>query len=125
MSSGLFNLYLPYFSSNVYVKFELINWKFIFFINSRKHLIFCLGKISPAILSKAGNDIDAACLNNPLVSTEHIRVTPAGNLQCKYIFHIITPSSCKELTERIELVLKEAEKMGMTSISLPTLGAGW
>ena len=64
------------------------------------------------------------CSSNPLVSTDCLRVTKGYDLPCKYVFHLITPNTAQELTHRVKIVLDEAKKLGITSISFPTLGAG-
>ena len=83
-----------------------------------------IGKISPAVLAKAGNEMQDGCDNNPLVEISHLKVTKGYNLSCKYVFHLVTPSSCDDLTERVKIVLNTAQQLGIDSISFPTLGAG-
>ena len=99
---------------------EMISRKCLQFLSS-----VCLkGKISPAVLAKAGIEIANECDTNPLVFTSCLKVTKGYNLSCKYVFHLVTPSSSDDLTKRVKICLEEAQKLGIDSISFPTLGAG-
>ena len=87
--------------------------------------VLFLGKISPAVLKKAGKELQTKCTLKPIVDVNNLRVTEGCNLGCQYVFHLVTPDSAEELTKRLKIVLEEAEKLTITSISLPTIGAGW
>ena len=83
-----------------------------------------LGKISPVVLKKAGKELQTKCTSKPIIDVNNLRVTEGCNLGCQYVFHLVTPNSAEELTIRLKVVLEEAEKLTITSISLPTIGAG-
>ena len=50
-------------------------------------------------------------------------ITGAGRLQCKHIFHLVA-RDVKEWKTVIGNMLMAAEKMNLTSITMPPLGTG-
>jgi len=82
------------------------------------------GSVSKAILRRAGSEMQLECTNNPVLQSKHIRVTKGWNLFCENVIHVETPRSVDKLAERIKEALDDAELIGVTSVALPTLGAG-
>ncbi|CAK8690930.1 unnamed protein product [Clavelina lepadiformis] len=82
------------------------------------------GAISSAILKRAGNKLQEQCRNYPVLQAPSIRVTAGYNLLCKYVIHLLTPSSLDNFAQLIKSALDNAELLGVASVALPTLGAG-
>jgi len=80
--------------------------------------------VSKSILREGGKNLQKQCSDEPVLASTHARVTNGGNLQCKYIIHIMTPSTSESLTVRIKEALDAASLIGAASVALPTLGAG-
>ena len=51
-------------------------------------------------------------------------ITKAGNLPCKYIFHLAPKHDQKSWKAVLEQCFQEAEKLQMTSLVLPPVGTG-
>uniref|UniRef100_H2XY94 Macro domain-containing protein n=3 Tax=Ciona intestinalis TaxID=7719 RepID=H2XY94_CIOIN len=57
------------------------------------------GMISQAILKKGGRTVLNECKNQQgQWNSPRIRVTSGGKLQCRYVFHIVTPNNTKQIT---------------------------
>ena len=65
------------------------------------------------------------CINNPIESTDNMRITKAPNLSFKYIIHLVTPHSPDKITEYLLQALKVAEEtLNCRSIAVPAIGTG-
>ena len=62
------------------------------------------------------------CISSGKV-TDGMAITGAGRLQCKHIFHLVA-KDVKEWKTVIDNMLTEAEKMKLTSLTMPPLGTG-
>jgi len=51
-------------------------------------------------------------------------VTKAGNLPCKFIFHLAPKQDQKSWKSALEYCFQEAEKLQLTSVALPPVGTG-
>ena len=91
------------------------------------------GSLSKNVLSSAGLGIQAECtLKYPNgIDSDQVAITSAGNLtRIKSLFHITCPpfanveSSGKSLSKIITNCLNELTKMNLSSIAIPSIGAG-
>ena len=65
------------------------------------------------------------CNNNPIESTQILRVTKAPNLAFKYIVHLVSPHSASKITEHLLEALKVVEKkLRCCSLAIPAIGTG-
>uniref|UniRef100_H2Z3G6 Poly [ADP-ribose] polymerase n=1 Tax=Ciona savignyi TaxID=51511 RepID=H2Z3G6_CIOSA len=83
------------------------------------------GMVSRAILQKGGPTILQDCNNRSgPVNTQEMRITNAGNLQCQYVCHIVTPNSIKDIGSILVKVFQSVDGLGITSLAIPTIGTG-
>jgi len=57
--------------------------------------------------------------------TKSMVITKAGNLPCKFVFHLAPKSDQKSWKAALEDCFQEADKLQMTSLVLPPVGTGW
>jgi poly [ADP-ribose] polymerase 10/14/15 len=91
------------------------------------------GSLSKNVLSSAGQVIQNECtLKYPTgIDSDQVAITSAGNLTgIKSLFHITCPpfanadTSGKSLSKIITNCLNELSKMNLSSIAIPSIGAG-
>uniref|UniRef100_H2Z3A2 Poly [ADP-ribose] polymerase n=1 Tax=Ciona savignyi TaxID=51511 RepID=H2Z3A2_CIOSA len=83
------------------------------------------GMVSRAILQKGGPTILQDCNNRSgPVNTQEMRITNAGSLQCRYVCHIVTPNSIKDIGSILVKVFQNVDRLGITSLAIPALGTG-
>ena len=95
-------------------------------IISNPKLDMTRGGAGAAVLRSGGDSIQRECSRQGLQSPGSVVVTGAGNLEARFIFHIVPPQpldtgSIKVLVMRC---LQEAEKKSISSISFPVIGTG-
>ena len=98
---------------------------------TQSNLNLASGAVSKAILQKAGPAMQQSCSTyiqqHKQLDEGKVCVTQAtGQLKCKEVFHIVTPSSKKAiaLNHTVMLCLKEAERKKLRSIAIPAIGTG-
>ncbi|XP_078408682.1 protein mono-ADP-ribosyltransferase PARP14-like [Cetorhinus maximus] len=80
--------------------------------------------VSGAILKAAGQSVMDECSQLGVQSSESVVTTKAGNLQVKYILHLVEWSQGKNAKAAFNKVLKECENLKISSVSFPAVGAG-
>ena len=85
--------------------------------------------VAGAILEYGGNSIQEECYQIAPIKEGEAITTNAGDLQQKYVIHAVAP--CGEIDGWQDLVkscicniLKEAEKLKVSSIAIPAIGTG-
>ncbi|KAK3595886.1 hypothetical protein CHS0354_014715 [Potamilus streckersoni] len=83
------------------------------------------GKVSRAILSKAGGRIISECNSQKVAMlNDGVAVTSGGNMQCKNIVHILAQESAQTWKPYILKSLLMAKDIKAQSIAFPALGTG-
>ncbi|MGI6488546.1 MAG: macro domain-containing protein [Syntrophomonadaceae bacterium] len=88
------------------------------------------GGVCGAIHRAAGPELARDCARIGGCPTGEVRVTPGFNLQAKYVFHAVGPVYHGNPGDEIMLAscyreaLREAERMGLKSISFPAISTG-
>uniref|UniRef100_A0A4W3IQI3 Macro domain-containing protein n=1 Tax=Callorhinchus milii TaxID=7868 RepID=A0A4W3IQI3_CALMI len=89
-------------------------------------LLFPLGVVgvSGAIFTAAGNTVVDECKKLGTQPADGVVVTGPGNLNCDHIIHMVGQTSAPTITSSVEKVLKECERLQVTTVSFPALGTG-
>ncbi|KAL3864451.1 hypothetical protein ACJMK2_006135 [Sinanodonta woodiana] len=83
------------------------------------------GKVSRAILEKAGNGLISELKSQQAaMSNDGVAVTSGGNMQCKNIVHILAQESAHTWKPYILKSLHLAESVKARSVAFPALGTG-
>ncbi|XP_078489441.1 protein mono-ADP-ribosyltransferase PARP15-like [Ciona intestinalis] len=82
------------------------------------------GALSRAIIAAGGQQIAQECLNPIVLVQELPKVTSGGQLQCKYICHLVVPSHQPDLELAVFKILRRGNKLGVSSVAFPSLGTG-
>lgn len=84
------------------------------------------GGAGAAILRKGGDSIQRECQWNGPQLPGSVLVTKAGNLNARFVFHIVLPQPLNNKSIKLSVMkcLREAEKRGLSSISFPVIGTG-
>ncbi|XP_076816862.1 uncharacterized protein LOC143462538 isoform X2 [Clavelina lepadiformis] len=85
---------------------------------------FALGVLSNKLLHMAGEEIERQCNQNPIMKSKHLRVTDKGKVPWKFVIHLLIPEKIEVYVERMFHVLEIAEKLEVSSLALPAIGAG-
>ncbi|KAH9499179.1 hypothetical protein Btru_004354 [Bulinus truncatus] len=87
--------------------------------------LFQSGQVSNTLLKICGHELQNQCsaLKDKMIQNGVV-VTSAPNLSCKHIIHISQDQFTHNLDKGVSKVLLEAEKVGASSLALPSLGAG-
>ncbi|XP_067843255.1 protein mono-ADP-ribosyltransferase PARP14 [Heptranchias perlo] len=80
--------------------------------------------VSNAILKAAGQSLVDECEQLGDQSCDNIITTKAGNLRVKYILHLVGWTKTKNIKASIGKILKECEKLKISSVSFPAMGTG-
>ena len=84
------------------------------------------GGAGAAILRKGGDSIQRECQSYGPQLPGSVVVTKAGNLNARFVFHIVLPQPLNNKSIKLSVMkcLREAEKRGLSSISFPVIGTG-
>ncbi|XP_077968001.1 uncharacterized protein LOC144422082 isoform X2 [Styela clava] len=95
-------------------------------VNSTGKSLDFSGQVSMALKKRFGADVLEGLLKNStwVIGNQLCLCDTSGRLPWKYIFNISIPTSKSEFTRAILCLLTEAERLGVQSLALPTIGAG-
>nr|XP_039249569.1 protein mono-ADP-ribosyltransferase PARP14-like [Styela clava] len=113
--------------SLITVKFgDILQEKCDAIVNSTGKSLDFSGQVSMALKKRFGADVLGGLLKNStwVIGNQLCLCDTSGRLPWKYIFNIAIPTSKSEFTRAILCLLTEAERLGIQSLALPTIGAG-
>jgi O-acetyl-ADP-ribose deacetylase (regulator of RNase III) len=98
-------------------------------VNAANKNLILGGGVAGAILGNGGYIIQEECNQLAPVRTGEVATTGAGNLPHKYVIHAVAPCGKVEgwqglVKDCISNILKEAEKLKISSVAIPAIGTG-
>ncbi|GCB81248.1 hypothetical protein scyTo_0022143, partial [Scyliorhinus torazame] len=93
-------------------------------VNSTNTTLDLNSGVSGAILNAAGSSVQDECKALGQQLADGVAITNSGQLQCKYIVHIVGPKSAAGITASVHKALEECEKRSITTIAFPAIGTG-
>eukprot|EP00062_Callorhinchus_milii_P011494 gi/632957508/ref/XP_007894518.1/ PREDICTED: poly [ADP-ribose] polymerase 14-like [Callorhinchus milii] len=93
-------------------------------VNSTNTTLNLNSGVSGAIFTAAGNTVVDECKKLGTQPADGVVVTGPGNLNCDHIIHMVGQTSAPTITSSVEKVLKECERLQVTTVSFPALGTG-
>uniref|UniRef100_UPI00398F3F7B protein mono-ADP-ribosyltransferase PARP14-like isoform X2 n=1 Tax=Pristiophorus japonicus TaxID=55135 RepID=UPI00398F3F7B len=92
--------------------------------NSANNTLDLTSGVSGAILTAAGSSVQDECKALDLQPDYRVAVTKGGQLQCKYIIHMVGPKTAAGITALVTKVLEECERLNITTVAFPAIGTG-
>ncbi|XP_067891025.1 protein mono-ADP-ribosyltransferase PARP14-like isoform X2 [Heterodontus francisci] len=80
--------------------------------------------VSGDILKAAGQSVVDECNQLGIQSHDSVTTTMAGNLQVRYILHLVEWTKAKNTKASVGKVLKQCENLKISSVSFPAIGTG-
>ena len=98
-------------------------------VNAANENLILGGGVAGAILGSGGYIIQEECNQLAPIRTGEVATTGAGNLPQKYVIHAVAPCGKIDgwqglVKDCICNILKEAERLGISSVAIPAIGTG-
>ncbi|XP_078408678.1 poly(ADP-ribose) polymerase family member 14-related sequence 3 isoform X1 [Cetorhinus maximus] len=93
-------------------------------VNSTNNTLNLNSGVSDAILKAAGRSVQDECKALGQQLNDGVVVTKGGQLQCKYIVHMVGTTLAAGITTSVHKVLEECEKLDITTVAFPAIGTG-
>uniref|UniRef100_A0A803JCC2 Poly [ADP-ribose] polymerase n=1 Tax=Xenopus tropicalis TaxID=8364 RepID=A0A803JCC2_XENTR len=91
--------------------------------SSNQNFTLKLG-VSKAILEAAGPSVDTECALSRAQPHKGFIVTRGGNLQCKWILHVVGSTDTTQIKSSVIEALKECGRLKAKSVAFPAIGTG-